>query len=96
MTVDFIIAKKNLNLKNVGMGNFHFQKMIKIIYQNEKGFNSNSQLTFKLSDDEKLAIIKILSVLLKSYSKAYVKSQIDKIKFIMFLFLVIVKSKHKF
>ena len=57
MTVDFKIVKKNLNLKNEGMGNFHFQKMIKIIYQKEKGFNSNSQLTFKLSDDKKLVII---------------------------------------
>ena len=55
MTVDFKIAKKNLNLKNEGMGNFHFQKMIKIIYQNEKGFNSNSQLTFKPSEDKKIS-----------------------------------------
>ena len=72
MTVDFKIAKKNLNLKNEGMGNFHFQKMIKIIYQNEKGFNSNSQLTFKLPDDEKLVIIETFLILQKSYSKAYV------------------------
>ena len=65
MTVDFKIVKKNLNLKNEGMGNFHFQKMIKIIYQKEKGFNSNSQLTFKLSDDKKLAIIKTFLILQK-------------------------------